>query len=118
MCGGESPGDCFVCIAAAAADDDEDDGIVDDSDSHAQFRLVTSIKDQVISMSLSDTFTAAICNESEAVSGRYAAQVPYTSALKRRESRAQLARALAARAVIAKDRCCVICRIRLVTRIL
>jgi hypothetical protein len=71
------------------------------------FRLVTTIKDQVISMSLSATFTAAICNESEALSGRHASQVPYTSALKRRESRAQLARALATRAVIAKDRCVV-----------
>jgi hypothetical protein len=74
------------------------------------FRLVITIKDQVISMSLSATFTAAICNQSEALSGRHASQVPYTSALKRRESRAQLARALATRAVIAKDRY-VVCNI-------
>jgi hypothetical protein len=72
-------------------------------------RLVTSIKHQVIAVSLAPTFTAAMCNQSEAAAGRYSASVMYTSGVKRRESRAQLARALAARAMIAKDRYCVTC---------
>ncbi len=74
-------------------------------------RLVTSIKDQVIAVSLAPAFTAAICNLSEAAAGRYSASVMYTSGVKRRESRAQLARALAARAMIAKDRYRVTCDI-------
>jgi hypothetical protein len=66
-------------------------------------RLVTTIKGQVVAVSLGASFSAAICNQSEAACGRFSTQVPYTSAVKRRESRAQLARVLATRAALAKD---------------
>jgi hypothetical protein len=42
--------------------------------------------------------------QAEALAGRFAAPALYTPAVKRRESRAQLARLLAQRAVAAKDR--------------
>ncbi len=68
-------------------------------------RVISSIKDQVVCVSLGAAFTAAICNQTEALAGRFSVPVLYTSAVKRRESRAQLARVMAARAMVAKDRC-------------
>ena len=76
--------------------------------SHAP-RIISSIKDQVVCVSLGAAFTAAICNQTEALAGRFSVPVLYTSAVKRRESRAQLARVMAARAMVAKDRWGVTC---------
>ena len=76
--------------------------------SHAP-RVISSIKDQVVCVSLGAAFTAAICNQTEALAGRFSVPVLYTSAVKRRECRAQLARVMAARAMVAKDRWGVTC---------